>query len=150
LLWGTPHLRESRPQRCDTQQNVAACCSSVGGLVLTGGDGLVPLGAWFSGLHTYKPFVAFQAMLLVGVPQIATGILSARMGRSLKIAATSESSSLFSFSAIFWTSLAGLRPKFSLCWGTTMGRLRLTWWHNRTRAPRKNPIAYDAELDKER
>jgi hypothetical protein len=76
----------------------------VGGLVLTVVMVWYPLSAWFSGVTYLQPFVAFQAMLLIGVPQIATGILAARMGRSLKIAATSGIVSLVFFSAIFWTS----------------------------------------------
>jgi hypothetical protein len=76
----------------------------VGGLVLTVVMVWYPLGAWFSGVTYLQPFVAFQAILLIGVPQIATGILAARMGRSLKIAASSGIVSLVFFSAIFWTS----------------------------------------------
>src|SRR3989441_6859921 len=62
-----------------------------------------PLSAWFSGV-TYLPlFLTFQTVLLIGVPQIATGILAARMGRSLKIGATSGIVSLLFMSAVFWT-----------------------------------------------
>src|SRR5438128_7569705 len=41
--------------------------------------------AWFS-VFTYLPsFLIFQTVLLIGVPQIVTGILAARIGRTLKI-----------------------------------------------------------------
>src|SRR5207302_5283779 len=62
-----------------------------------------PLSAWFSGV-TYLPlFLIIQTLLLVGVPQIATGIFAARIGRSLKVGAVSGVVSLLFISALFWT-----------------------------------------------
>jgi hypothetical protein len=62
-----------------------------------------PLSAWFSGV-TYLPlFLIFQTVLLVGVPQIATGILAARIGRSLRVGAVSGIVSLLFVSAVYWT-----------------------------------------------
>src|SRR5437016_8413250 len=73
------------------------------GIVLTMVMTWYPLGAWFSGV-TYLPLLlVFQTVLLIGVPQIATGILAARMGRSLKIGAASGPVSLLFISAFFWT-----------------------------------------------
>jgi len=73
------------------------------GIVLTMVMTWYPLGAWFSGV-TYLPLLlVFQTALLIGVPQIATGILAARMGRSLKIGAASGPVSLLFISAFFWT-----------------------------------------------
>jgi hypothetical protein len=75
----------------------------VSGIVLTVVMIWYPLSAWFSGV-TYLPlFLVFQTVLLIGVPQIATGILAARIGRSLKIGATSGIASLLFISAAFWT-----------------------------------------------
>src|SRR3989475_328099 len=76
---------------------------AVCGIVLTMVMTWYPLGAWFSGV-TYLPLLlVFQTVLLIGVPQIATGILAARMGRSLKIGAASGPVSLLFISAFFWT-----------------------------------------------
>ena len=62
-----------------------------------------PVSAWFSGVTYLPPFLIFQTVLLIGVPQLATGILAARIGRSLRIGATSGVVSLLIISAIFWT-----------------------------------------------
>src|SRR5438445_7877838 len=73
------------------------------GIVLTMVMTWYPLGAWFSGV-TYLPLLlVFQTVLLIGVPQIATGILAARIGRSLKIGVASGPVSLLFISALFWT-----------------------------------------------
>jgi len=59
------------------------------GIVLTVVMVWYPLGAWFSGV-TYLPlFLTFQTVLLAGVPQIAAGVLAARIGRSVKIGSSS-------------------------------------------------------------
>jgi hypothetical protein len=76
----------------------------LGGVVLTMVMVWFPLSSWFSGVTYLAPFVIFQTVLLVGIPQIATGILAARIGRSLKIGTTSGPTSLLFFSATFWTS----------------------------------------------
>src|SRR5205807_1162354 len=53
---------------------------------------------------TYLPlFLTFQTLLLVGVPQIATGMLAARIGRSLRVGTVSGAVSLLFISALFWT-----------------------------------------------
>jgi hypothetical protein len=73
------------------------------GIVLTVVMSWFPLGAWFSGV-TYLPLLlVFQTVLLIGVPQIAAGILAARVARSLKIGAASGPVSLIFISAFFWT-----------------------------------------------
>src|SRR5207249_392940 len=48
-----------------------------------------PLTACFSGVTCLPPLAIFQELILIGVPQIATGILAARIERSLRIAASS-------------------------------------------------------------
>ncbi len=78
--------------------------ASLGGIVLTVVMVWYPLSAWFSGVTYLQPFVAFQTILLIGVPQIATGILAVRIARSLKIGAASAIISLLFFSAVFWNS----------------------------------------------
>ncbi|OLD09395.1 MAG: hypothetical protein AUI95_00945 [Crenarchaeota archaeon 13_1_40CM_3_52_4] len=73
------------------------------GIVLTVVMVWYPLGAWFSGV-TYLPlFLTFQTVLLTGVPQIAAGVLAARIGRSVKIGSSSGVASLLFISAVFWT-----------------------------------------------
>jgi len=74
-----------------------------GAVVLTVVMAWFPLTAWFSGVTYLPDLVAFQGLILGGVPQIATGILAARIGRSLKIAASSGVVSLLVSSAGFWT-----------------------------------------------
>jgi hypothetical protein len=62
-----------------------------------------PLTAWFSGVTYLPAIVVLQGLVLAGVPQIATGILAARIGRSLRIAAASGIVSLLVLSAGLWT-----------------------------------------------
>ncbi len=64
-----------------------------------------PLTAWFSGAIYLPPLVVFQALILVGIPQIETGILAARIGRSLRIATISGVVSLLFLSGALWTLL---------------------------------------------
>src|SRR6266480_4097310 len=71
----------------------------------SGPDGLVGLrlaGIMFC-YGALPVLLVFQTVLLIGVPQIATGILAARVGRSLKIGAASGPVSLLFISAFFWT-----------------------------------------------
>ena len=75
-----------------------------GGIVLTVAMVWYPLAAWFSGVTYLQPLVAFQTVLLIGVPQIATGILAGRIGQTLKIGTASGLVSLVFFSLFFWTS----------------------------------------------
>lgn len=74
------------------------------GIVLTVVMIWYPIGAWFSGVTYLPPFLIFQTALLIGIPQIATGMLASRMGRSLKIGAISGVASLLFISAAFWTT----------------------------------------------
>jgi len=48
-----------------------------------------PIAFWFSGVTYLTPFVPFQAALLFGVSEIATGILAAKISRSIIVAAVS-------------------------------------------------------------
>ena len=74
-----------------------------GGVILTVVMAWFPLTAWFSGVTYLPPILVIQGLILAGVPQIATGILAARIGRSLKIAAASGVVSLLSLSIGLWT-----------------------------------------------
>ncbi|HYY91725.1 MAG TPA: hypothetical protein VE955_07030 [Candidatus Dormibacteraeota bacterium] len=62
-----------------------------------------PLTAWFSGVTYIPPLDLFQTLILIGVPQLATGIPAARIGRSLKTAASAGVVSLVATSAGLWT-----------------------------------------------
>jgi hypothetical protein len=75
-----------------------------GGVTLTVVMIWFPLAAWFSGVTYLAPFAVFQAVVLAGIPQLVTGMLAARIGRSLKIGATSGIFSLLFVSAVFWPS----------------------------------------------
>ena len=59
------------------------------GIVVTVVMTWFPLTAWFSGVTYLSPLAIFQALILAGVPQLETGILTASIGRSLKIATAS-------------------------------------------------------------
>ena len=75
----------------------------ISGVILTVVMIWFPLSAWFSGV-TYLPlFLIFQTVILLGVPQLATGILAARIGRSLRIGTVSGIVSILFISAAFWT-----------------------------------------------
>jgi hypothetical protein len=62
-----------------------------------------PVSAWFSGVTLLPLFLIFQTLILIGLPQIATGILAARIGRSLKIGTVSGIVSLLFTSIVYWT-----------------------------------------------
>ncbi len=75
------------------------------GIVVTVVMTWFPLSAWFSGVTYLPPLPVFQGLVIVGVPQIVTGTLSARIGRSVKIATASGLVSLVFLTGIFWTLL---------------------------------------------
>jgi len=64
-----------------------------------------PLSAWFSGVTYLSPFPLFQGMVIVGIPMMVTGMLAARISRSLKIATLAGIVSLLSLTGTFWTLL---------------------------------------------
>jgi hypothetical protein len=98
-----PVLVKTAETRDALDQRVRPALAVLSGIILSVVMIWFPLGAWFSGV-TYLPlFLVFQTMLLIGVPQIATGVLAARTGRSLKIGVTSGIFSLLFISAVFWT-----------------------------------------------
>jgi hypothetical protein len=76
----------------------------LGGTILTVVMVWYPLAAWFSGATYLAPFYISQALLLIGLPQIATGVLAARIGRSLKLGTFSGIASFLLLSATYWTS----------------------------------------------
>ncbi len=73
--------------------------------VLTGVMTWFPLSAWFSGVTYLPPLPPFQGAIIAGIPMLVTGMLAARIGRSLLIAALAGLFSLASFSLAFWTLL---------------------------------------------
>jgi len=98
-----PVLVKAASKENTLDRRIRPALSVLSGIVLTVVMIWYPLAAWFSGV-TYLPlFLIFQTVLLIGVPQIATGILAARIGQSLKIGATSGIASLLFISAVFWT-----------------------------------------------
>ncbi len=98
-----PVLVKAASKENTLDRRVRPALAVLSGIVLTVVMIWYPLAAWFSGV-TYLPlFLIFHTVLLIGVPQIATGILAARIGQSLKIGATSGIASLLFISAVFWT-----------------------------------------------
>ena len=75
------------------------------GFVVTGVMTWFPLSAWFSGVTYLSPFPAFQGAVLIGVPMLVTGMLAARISRSMSIGAFAGVFSLLSFTGVFWTLL---------------------------------------------
>ena len=75
----------------------------LGGAVLTIVMVWFPISSWFSGVAYLAPFVIVQEIILIGIPQIATGVLGARIGRSLKIGTFSGVASLTFLFASNWT-----------------------------------------------
>ncbi len=73
------------------------------GIVVATMTSWFPLTAWFSGVLFFPFFLIFQVLALFGVPAIAVGMLTARISRSLKIAALSGTASVLFLSASFWT-----------------------------------------------
>ena len=98
-----PVLVKVAEKRGALDRRIRPALAVLGGIVLSVVMIWFPLSAWFSGV-TYLPLLLiFQTLLLVGVSQIATGILAARIGRSLKVGAVSGAVSLLFISALFWT-----------------------------------------------
>ena len=82
-----PVLVKAAEKRGALDRRIRPALAVLSGIVLSVVMIWFPLSAWFSGV-TYLPLLLiFQTLLLVGVPQIATGILAARIGRSLKVGA---------------------------------------------------------------
>jgi len=75
------------------------------GMVVTAVMTWFPLSAWFSGVTYLPPFPVFQALVLVGVPQMVTGMLAARISRSVRVAGVSGIASLAFITGTFWTLL---------------------------------------------
>ena len=75
------------------------------GFVITGTMTWFPLSAWFSGVTYLPPFPIFQAAIMVGLPMLVTGMLAARIGRSLWTATLAGVVSLLGFAGVFWTLL---------------------------------------------
>jgi hypothetical protein len=98
-----PVLVKAAEKRDALDRRIRPALAVLSGIVLSVVMIWFPLSAWFSGV-TYLPLLLiFQTLLVVGVPQIATGMLAARIGRSLKIGAVSGAVSLLFISALFWT-----------------------------------------------
>src|SRR5207253_8499322 len=98
-----PVLVRAAEKRGAIDRRIRPALAVLGGIVLSVVMIWFPLSAWFSGV-TYLPlFLTFQTLLLVGVPQIATGMLAARIGRSLRVGTVSGAVSLLFISAIFLT-----------------------------------------------
>jgi len=76
----------------------------LGGAILTIVMVWYPLSAWFSGVTYLAPFAILQELVLIGIPQIATGVLTARIGKSLTLGPVSGMASLGFLSASSWTS----------------------------------------------
>ena len=98
-----PVLVRAAEKRDSLDRRIRPALAILSGIVLSVVMIWFPLSAWFSGV-TYLPlFLTFQTLLLVGVPQIATGMLAARIGRSLRVGTVSGAVSLLFISALFWT-----------------------------------------------
>lgn len=73
--------------------------------VITGAMTWFPLSAWFSGVSYLSPFYVFQGAIITGLPMLVTGMLAARIGRSLWTATLAGFVSLLGFTGVFWTLL---------------------------------------------
>ncbi len=98
-----PAIVKAASKREALNRTVRPAIALAGGVVITVVMAWFPLTAWFSGVTYLPALVVFQGLILIGVPQIEMGILAARIGRSLKIAASSGAVSLLVLSAGLWT-----------------------------------------------
>src|SRR5260370_21246682 len=97
-----PVLVKAAEKRDALNRRIRPAFAVLSGIVISVVMIWFPLSAWFSGV-TYLPLLLiFQTLLLVGVSQIATGILAARIGPSLKVGAVSGAFSLLFFSSLFF------------------------------------------------
>ena len=93
-----PAIVKAASKRDALNKRIRPVLAMTSGIVLTVVMIWFPLTAWFSGVTYLPSVVLFQELGLVGVPQIATGILAARIGRTLKLAASSGPISLLAVS----------------------------------------------------
>ena len=98
-----PAIVKAASKRDALDRRVRPAIALAGGVILTVVMTWFPMTAWFSGVTYLPALVVFQGLILAGVPQIETGILAARIGRSLKIAASSGIVSLLVLSTGLWT-----------------------------------------------
>jgi len=98
-----PAIVRAASKREALNRTVRPVIALAGGVVITVVMTWFPMTAWFSGVTYLPALVVFQGLILAGVPQIETGILAARIGRSLKIAASSGVASLLVLSTGLWT-----------------------------------------------
>ncbi len=100
-----PSLVRAAPHLGLLEQRFRAIWAIFAGIVLSVVAGWFPLTAWFSGASYLALFLPIQATVLFGVPEIACGILAARIGRSVKLAAAAGTLASLYFAASMWTEL---------------------------------------------
>src|SRR5947199_8251804 len=83
-----PVILKSASKRDALDRRVRPAIALAGGVILTVVMTWFPMTAWFSGVTYLPALVVFQGRIIAAVPQIEKGILLARIGRSLKIAAS--------------------------------------------------------------
>ncbi|HEX4920459.1 MAG TPA: hypothetical protein VFV92_06940, partial [Candidatus Bathyarchaeia archaeon] len=72
-----PVVARAASKRGNLTMRVRLPFALAGGVVLTVVTSWFPLTAWFSGVTYFPPLDLFQSLILVGVPQLATGMLAA-------------------------------------------------------------------------
>lgn len=98
-----PVIVKAAPQGEALSRKIRPVIAILSGIILTMVMIWYPIASWFSGVTYLAPLVFVQALLLIGMPQIATGILAARIGGSIRVGAASGIASLLFLSAYYWT-----------------------------------------------
>ncbi len=98
-----PVIVKAASESNSLDRSIRTALGILSGPILTIVMAYIPISSWFSGVTYLPAFLIFQTVVLVGIPQIATGILASRIGRSLKIGVVSGSVSLLFVSGAFWT-----------------------------------------------
>lgn len=100
-----PTILRAAPKSATFNPRLRHIIAVFAGIILTVVMQWYALTAWFSGVTYLPPFPVLQGLILFGVPQLLTGVIAARIGRSLKIATVTGIISLVFVSISFWTLL---------------------------------------------
>ena len=99
-----PPIAKVAPQE-NLNPKIRPLFAVLAGFAVTSVMGWFPIAAWFSGVTYLPPLPIFQAAILVGIPLMVTGMLAARISKSIRIAMLSGPFSMLILTGTFWTLL---------------------------------------------
>ena len=100
-----PPIVKVASQGEDLNPRIRPYLAMLAGLTLTSVVVWFPLAAWFSGVTYLPPLPIFQAAIVIGIPLMVTGMLAARIAKSVWLAMLVGILSMLALSGTFWTLL---------------------------------------------